>query len=50
MNRQELIGESEMLKAIRVKYYKIRIQLICAIKYHSYNGNIKQFIRDLIFD
>ena len=39
-----------MLKKIRVKFYKIKIQLRCAFKYHSYNGNIKQFMRDLVFD
>lgn len=35
---------------IRVKYLKTKMQLKCAFKYHSYNGNIKQFFRDLIFD
>ena len=39
-----------MIKRLRIKYYKIKLQIRCAIKYHSYNGNYKQFIRDLIFD
>ena len=38
------------IKAIRIKYLKVKMQLRCAIKYHSYNGNYRQFIRDLIFD
>lgn len=39
-----------LINAIRLKYYKLKIQFRCAFKYHSYNGNVRQFMRDLIFD
>ena len=40
----------KLIEKLRIKYYKLKIQFRCAFRYHSYNGNVKQFVRDLVFD